>query len=161
MSDETAAGKYPTEAVMMMDRIARAAESALDEVKFENIPIEAGTSDAISRASYFIAKEIGAAAIITPTWSGSTACLVSRFRPKQPIVATTPNEAALDFLSLCWGVIPLLIPPSDSLDDMIRSSINAARNSGYIESGQQVIITGGAPLHVAGKTNFIKVDRVD
>ena len=86
---------------------------------------------------------------------------MSRFRPKQPIVATTPNEAALDFLSLCWGVIPLLIPPSDSLDDMIRSSINAARNSGYIESGQQVIITGGAPLHVAGKTNFIKVDRVD
>jgi pyruvate kinase len=161
LSEETAAGKYPAEAVMMMDRIARSAESALDELKFENIPIEAGTSDAISRASYFIAKEIGAAAIITPTWSGSTACLVSRFRPKQPIVASTPNEAALDFLSLCWGVIPVLIPPSDTLDDMIRSSINAARSAGYIESGQQVIITGGAPLHVAGKTNFIKVDRVE
>src|SRR5438128_5088467 len=161
LSEETAVGKYPAEAVMMMDRIALSAESALDELKFENIPVESGTGDAISRASYFIAKEIGAAAIITPTWSGSTACRVSRFRPKQPIVATTPNEAALDFLSLCWGVIPLLIPPSDSLDDMIRSSINAARNSGYIESGQQVIITGGAPLHVAGKTNFIKVDRVD
>src|SRR5205823_3307845 len=124
LSEETAAGKYPAEAVMMMDRIARAAESALDELKFENIPIEAGTRHAISRASYFIAKEIGAGAIITPTWSGSTACLVSRFRPKQPIVATTPNEAALDFLSLCWGVIPLLIPASDSIDDMIRLSIN-------------------------------------
>jgi pyruvate kinase len=161
LSEETAAGKYPTEAVMMMDRIARSAESALDELKFENIPIEAGTSDAISRASYFIAKEIGAAAIITPTWSGSTACLVSRFRPKQPILGATPNEAALDFLSLCWGVIPILIPPADTLDDMIRFSINASRAAGYIESGQQVIITGGAPLHVAGKTNFIKVDRVD
>jgi pyruvate kinase len=161
LSDETAAGKYPSESVMMMDRIARSAESALDELKFENIPIEAGTSDAISRASYFIAKEIAAAAIITPTWSGSTACLVSRFRPKQPILATTPNEAALDFLSLCWGVIPVLIPPSDSMDDMIRLSIEAGRAAGYIESGQQVIITGGAPLHVAGKTNFIKVDRVD
>jgi len=161
LSEETAAGKYPAEAVMMMDRIARSAESALDELKFENIPIEAGTGHAISRASYFIAKELGAAAIITPTWSGSTACLVSRFRPKQPIVASTPNEAALDFLSLCWGVIPVLIPPSDTLDDMIRSSIDAARAAGYIESGQQVIITGGAPLHVAGKTNFIKVDRVD
>jgi pyruvate kinase len=146
---------------MMMDRISRAAEAALDELKFENIPIEAGTSDAISRASYFIAKEIGAAAIITPTWSGSTACLVSRFRPKQPILATTPNEAALDFLSLCWGVIPVAIPPSDTMDNMIRLSIERARNAGYVESGQQVIITGGAPLHVAGKTNFIKVDRVD
>src|SRR6266850_1508135 len=126
LSDETAVGKYPVEAVMMMDRIARSAESALDELKFENIPIEAGTSDAISRASYFIAKEIGAAAIITPTWSGSTACLVSRFRPKQQIIATTPSEAALDFLALCWGVTPLLIPSSDTMDDMIRFSIDAA-----------------------------------
>src|SRR5215472_14900470 len=109
LSEETAAGKYPTEAVMMMDRIARAAESILDELKFENIPIESGTNHAISRSSYFIAKEIGAAAIITPTWSGSTASLVARFRPKQPILAMTPNDAALDFLSLCWGVIPILI----------------------------------------------------
>jgi len=161
LSEETAVGKYPAEAVMMMDRIARSAETALDELKFENIPIEGGTRDAISRASYFIAKEVGAAAIITPTWSGSTACLVSRFRPRQPIVATTPNEAALDFLSLCWGVVPVFIPPSTTGDDVIRFSIDAARRAGYIESGQQVIITGGAPLHVAGKTNFIKVDRVD
>jgi len=145
----------------MMDRIARSAESALDGLKFENIPIEAGTGNAISRASYFIAKEIGATAIITPTWSGSTACLVSRFRPAQPILATTPNEAALDFLSLCWGVIPILIPPSNTLDDMIRFSIQAAQRAGHLQSGQQVIITGGAPLGVAGKTNFIKVDRVE
>ena len=161
LSEETAVGKYPAEAVMMMDRIALSAESALDELKFENIPVESGTGDAISRASYFIAKEIGAAAIITPTWSGSTACLVSRFRPKQPILATTPNDAALDFLSLCWGVVPLLIPSSETLDDVFRLSIEAARRAGYIDSGQQVIITGGAPLHVAGNTNFIKVDRVD
>jgi pyruvate kinase len=161
LSEETAIGKYPSEAVMMMDRIARSAESALDELKFENIPIEAGTGNAISRASYFIAKEIGAAAIITPTWSGSTACLVSRFRPKQPILATTPNEAALDFLSLCWGVIPVPIPPSDTLEDMIRFSIQAAQRAGHVESGQRVIITGGAPLGVAGNTNFIKVDRVE
>ncbi|PYR83739.1 MAG: pyruvate kinase [Acidobacteria bacterium] len=161
LSEETAAGRYPAEAVMMMDRIARSAEAALDELKFENIPTEGGASDAISRASYFIAKEVGAAAIITPTWSGSTACLVSRFRPKQPILATTCNEAALDFLSLCWGVVPVLIPPSDSSEDVIRFSIEAARRAGYVESGQQVIITGGAPLHIAGKTNFIKVDRVN
>src|SRR5262245_48853322 len=160
LSDESAAGKYPIEAVMMMDRIARAAESCLDEVKFENVPIDATTNDAISRASYFIAKETGAAAIITPTWSGSTACRVSRFRPKQPIIATTTNEAVLDFLSLCWGVIPLPIRSCDSMDDVIRVSIDAARSAGYLLSGQNVIITGGAPLHVPRKTNFIKVDRV-
>ena len=161
LSDETAVGKYPAQAVMMMDRIARSAEGSLDVSKFESIPLQQGTHDAISRASYFVAKETGAAAIVTPTWSGSTACRVARFRPKQPILATTPNEATLDFLSLCWGVIPIAIPPSDTLDDLIRFSMDAARHGGYVESGQHVIITGGAPLHVAGNTNFIKVERVE
>jgi pyruvate kinase len=160
LSDETAVGKYPSEAVVMMDRIARAAEVYLDPHKFENIPIESGTEHAISRSSYFVAKEVDAAAIITPTWSGTTACLVARFRPRQAILAPTPNESALDFLSLCWGVIPLPIPPSDTIDDMIRHAIEVGRNAGYLEAGQQVIITGGVPLNVAGKTNFIKVDRV-
>src|SRR5215831_18760871 len=161
LSEETAAGKYPSESVIMMDRIARTAEGSLNHLKFENIPLGADTNDAISRASYFIAKEIGAAAIITPTWSGSTACRVSRFRPKQPILAMTPNEATLDFLSLCWGVIPLPIRSCDSMDDVIRISIDSARNAGYVQSGQHVVVTGGVPLHVPGKTNFIKVDRVD
>ncbi len=161
LSDETAAGKYPAEAVMMMDRIARTAEGSLEQSKFESIPLGTDTNDAISRASYFIAKEIGAAAIITPTWSGSTACRVARFRPKQPIIATTTNEAVRDFLSLCWGVIPLPIRSCDSMDDVIRISIDSARNAGYVQSGQHVVVTGGVPLHVPGKTNFIKVDRVD
>jgi len=161
LSEETAVGKYPAEAVVMMDRIARSAEAALDDTKFENIPIEAGTSDAISRSSYFIAKELGAAVILTPTWSGRTACLVSRFRPKQPIVASTPNEATLDFLSFCWGVIPILIPSSDTLEEMMRYSMDAARKAGYLESGQQAVITGGVPLHVSGNTNFIKVGRAE
>jgi pyruvate kinase len=78
-----------------------------------------------------------------------------------PIIATTPNEATLDFLALCWGVIPLSIPEAKTMDEMIRHSIDAARRAGHIESGQHVIITGGAPLHVAGKTNFIKVETVD
>src|SRR5438876_1622948 len=136
LSEETAAGKYPAESVMMMDRIARSSECGLDEMKFENIPIQNSTSDSISRSSYFIAKETNAAAIITPTWSGSTACRVARFRPKQPVIATTPNEARLDFLSLCWGVVPISIPPADTLDDVIRLSIDAARRAGYVESGQ-------------------------
>jgi pyruvate kinase len=160
LSEETAAGNYPAEAVMMMDRIARSAEGALDELKFENIPVEGNSNDAISRSAYFIAKEIGAAAIIAPTWSGSTACRVARFRPRQPILAVTPNEAVLNFLSLCWGVIPMPIPPSDTMDEVIHYSMDAARRAGHIESGQDVIITGGAPLRVAGKTNFIKVERV-
>ena len=154
-------GKYPVESVLMMDRIVRFAEGELDTARFENHPELSNTADSISRSGYFIAKQIGAAAIITATWSGATASLVSRFRPKQPIIATTPNESALDFLSLAWGVIPLQIPPSDSIDDMVRFSINAARKSGHVKTGQFVVITGGAPLHRAGRTNFIKVEKVE
>jgi pyruvate kinase len=161
LSEETAAGRYPVEAVLTMGRIARSAEEALDSLDFENLPFEPGTGDAISRAAHLIAKQIGAAAIMTPTWSGSTACMVSRFRPSQPILASTPNEDALDFLSLCWGVVPLKIPRSDSIDEMIRHSIHVSRSAGLLKSGQTVIITGGAPLRVAGATNFIKVERID
>ena len=161
LSEETAAGKYPVEAVMMMDRIVRSAETSLDIAKFEHSPELSSTRDSISRSSYYIAKEIGAAAIITPTWSGTTASLVSRFRPKQPILATTPNEQALDFMALVWGVIPILIPQSETSDDLIRFSIDAARKAGHLHAGQHVVITGGAPLHVSGKTNFIKVEKVE
>jgi pyruvate kinase len=161
LSEETAVGKYPVEAVMIMSRIAIAAEAALDPTKFENIASQVSTADAISRSSYFIGKEIDAAAIITPTWSGTTACRVARFRPKQAIVATTPNERVLDFLSFCWGVEPVRIPPSENVDDIIKYSIEAARQAGYINKGREVIITGGMPLDVPGKTNFIKIERVE
>jgi len=161
LSEETAAGKYPVEAVMMMDRIVRSAETSLDISKFEHPPDLSSTGDSISRSSYYIAKEIGAAAIVIPTWSGSTASLVSRFRPKQPILATTPNEQALDFMALVWGVIPILIPESDTIDDLIRFSIDAARKAGHLHAGQHVVITAGVPMHVAGKTNFIRVEKVD
>jgi pyruvate kinase len=161
LSEETAVGKYPVEAVLMMDRIVRSAEVAIDVQKFEHLKELGGVRDSISRSSYHIAKEIGAAAIITPTWSGSTASLVARFRPKQTILATTPNEQALDFLSLVWGVVPLFIPPSETTDDVIRFSIAAARKAGYVHAGDQVVITGGAPLHAAGKTNFLKVEKVE
>jgi pyruvate kinase len=161
LSEETAVGRYPVEAVTMMDRIVRSAETSLDTAKFEHLPELASTRDSISRSTYYIAKEISAAAIITPTWSGTTASLVSRFRPKQPILATTPNEQAFDFMTLVWGVIPVLIPPSDSIDDLIRFSIKAARKAGHLDSGQHVVITGGVPLYIAGNTNFIKVEKVE
>ncbi len=161
LSEETAAGKYPVEAVMMMDRIVRSAETALDAQKFEHQKELGNVQDSISRSSYYIAREIGASAIITPTWSGSTASMVARFRPKQPILATTPNEQALDFLSLVWGVIPVFIPPSETIDDMIRFSIAAVRKAGHLHAGDHVVVTGGAPLRSAGKTNFLKVEKVE
>jgi pyruvate kinase len=160
LSEETAVGNYPIDAVLMMDRIVRSAETALDSKKFEHQKELGDVRDSITRSAYYVAKEIGARAIITPTWSGSTANMVARFRPKQPILAVTPNETTFSFLSLSWGVVPLSIPMSPSLDESIRNSIDAARKAGHVEAGDLVVMTGGAPLHAAGKTNFLKVEKV-
>jgi pyruvate kinase len=161
LSEETAIGKHPVEAVLMMNRIARAAEAALDSDAFENIPLKATTSDAISHAAHLIAEDTGADAIIAPTWSGSTACRVSRFRPKRPILASTPNPQTLDFLSLCWGVVPLKISRSRSADEMIRQTVHLARKHGLLKTSQTVVIIGGMPLEDVGKTTtFIRVERI-
>ena len=158
LSEETAAGKYPIEAARMMDRIANSIEQSLDPAKFGWLPSDyPSVNDAISHSSFHIAKGVDAAAIITPTWSGSTARLVSRFRPTQPIIATTANPATQRFLSLCWGVIPLIIPDAVTIDDLISHSINAARDKGLVSEGQHVVVTAGTPVNVVGTTNLIKV----
>ena len=161
LSEETAAGNYPVEAARMMDRIAREVEASMDEAKFRwDFGTDANVNDAISRSGFNIARGTNAAAIITPTWSGSTPRLVARFRPRQPIVATTPNPATANFLSLCWGVIPLPISSAETIDEQLRLSVDATRDAGWAREGDLVVLTGGTPLHVPGTTNFIKVERV-
>lgn len=161
LSEETAAGSYPLEAAQMMHRIATEVESSVDEGKFRwELDGQTTVSDAISRSAYNIARGTGATAIITPTWSGSTPRWVSRFRPAQPIIAATPNKAAVYFLSLCWGIEPLLIASADTTAEQFSFAVDAARNAGWVRSGDLVVITGGTPLHIPGTTNFIKVQRV-
>jgi pyruvate kinase len=145
----------------MMDRIARKVEGAIVEEHFQWDFDTPSTNDAITRSSFNIARGINAAAIVTPTWSGSTPRLVSRFRPRQPIIATTPNKKTAGFLALCWGVMPVSISSAETIDDQLRLSVEAARNSGLVKDGDQIVITGGTPLHISGTTNFIKVEQVE
>ena len=144
-----------------MHRIASEVESGVDEEMFRwELDGETIVSDAISRSAYNIARGTGATAIITPTWSGSTPRLVARFRPSQTIIAATPNQAAVYFLSFCWGIVPLLIASADTTDDQFSLAVDGARNAGWVQSGDLVVITGGSPLHIPGTTNFIRVERV-
>ncbi len=162
LSEETAAGKYPVESVRTMDRIAASVEDSIDEGKFQwDFHERPGTSDAITRSSYNIARGVGAAAIITPSWSGYTPRLVSRFRPRQPIIATTPNRISAHFLAFCWGVVPLRIATATSIEEQLRLSIEAAKGTGLVRPGDRIVVTGGTPLHSPGATNFIQVERVE
>ena len=163
LSGETAAGKYPFETVSTMATIAERTETALDYRKKliksdgnQNITV----TNAISFASCAAATDLGASAIITPTQSGSTARMVSKYRPKAPIVAATPDERVARKLSLSFGVNSVTVLPTESTDEMIQHSVDRALEAELIKNGDLVVITAGVPVGVAGTTNLIKVHVV-
>ncbi|MDK2823232.1 MAG: pyruvate kinase [Clostridia bacterium] len=163
LSGETAAGKYPIEAVQTMARIAERAESALNYeniVSLRGIVTRQTTTDAISHATCTTAHNLGAAAIITATESGSTARMVSKYRPKSKIIAVTPRATAQRKLLLVWGVEPIYAPETEGTDAMIEQSINTSLKAGLIKNGDLVVITAGVPVGVPGTTNLLKVEVV-
>ncbi len=162
LSEETAMGKYPVEAVAMMSRIAREAENTPDAgSRFECIdPIPDSLPSAVACAAANLAASVGAAAIITITQSGSTARLVSRCRPDEVILAHTPAEKTRRQLALCRGVLPVLGSAAAGSDKTIDAALRSALKTGLIARGQTVVITAGIPINRPGTTNLIKIERV-
>ncbi|KAB2953298.1 pyruvate kinase [Heliorestis acidaminivorans] len=160
LSGETAAGKYPVEAVEMMARIASRAEQALlqdkklsrcNHASFNNV------TDSISHATCVIASDLSAKAIITLTKSGSTARMVSRYRPKCNIIASTPEDAVTRQLAIVWGVEPMRVKETKGTDAMLAEAIECAQLENRIISGDLVVVTAGVPVGVSGTTNMVKV----
>jgi len=118
------------------------------------------TTEAISYSTCTTALSLEAAAIITATKSGSTARMVSKYRPHAPIVATTPTEGVYKKLLLVWGVYPLLASESQTTDTLFEKSVSTALAAGYIKNGDLVVITAGVPVGIPGSTNLIKVHTV-
>ena len=114
-------------------------------------------TDAISGATCEIAHDLGAAAILTATTSGSTARMVARYRPKSPILGITANPETYRRLALSWGVTPLMAPQAETVDDTLRNSFRAARHSGLVKPGDTVVLTAGFPVGQSGNTNLIRV----
>ena len=166
LSEETAMGKYPVESVSMMDAIARETERASRRPDGDGPrrdgpgPIPGSLPGAVARAASSLAAEVGAAAIITFTQSGSTARLVSRCRPDVPVLAYTPSERTRRQLALCWGVYPIVGANRAGTDGMIAAALRAALSSGLVWKGQTVVITAGVPPGRPGTTNLIKVEKV-
>ena len=159
LSGETAAGKYPVEAVKVMASIAKRIEETL---KYEEILRERNlkgstVTDAISYATCTTAVELNASAIVSSTSSGYTARMVSKCRPKCPIIATTNDEKVMRRLALTWGVYPVKAEVAGNTDEVIENSIETSKNAGYINNGELVVITAGVPVGISGTTNLIKV----
>ena len=159
LSGETAAGKYPVEAVKVMAAIAKRIEETLDhDNTLRNKGLNStNVTDAISYATCTTAKSLNASAIVTSTSSGHTARMVSKFKPNTPIIAATPNERTSRQLALSWGVYTVICQQALTTDDLIDNSIESSKKEGFIKEGELVVITAGVPTGVSGTTNLIKV----
>ena len=162
LSGETAAGKYPVEAVKTMATIAKRTEETIDyNKKLRNKALEAtNVTDAISYSTCSTAIDLNAKAILSSTSSGHTARMVSKFRPDCPIVAATDNERVMRQLSLTWGVFPTITTNGKNTDEVINNAINAAKEKEYVVENDLVVITAGVPVATSGTTNLIKVETI-
>lgn len=163
LSGETAAGKYPVESVQTMSRIALRAESAIE---YREIFIRQSTAqqttitEAISQSVANSALDLDAKAIITPTESGYTARMVSKYRPKSPVIAVTRSEQVMRRLCLVWGVVPIKGEEARNTDEMFQLAVDDSIKAGHIRLGDLVIITAGVPVGRSGTTNLMKVHHV-
>ena len=164
LSAETSIGRYPVQAVKMMARIAREAEHGLP---YEQMLTERGgwleqkTEALISYSACHTAQSLGAAALVAFTQSGSTAGRVSKYRPRMPILAITPDAVVVGRLILRWGVYPFQIAKASSVDDLFAIAGRLCKELGLAKPGDVIVITGGIPIGVAGSTNLLNVKTVE
>lgn len=163
LSAESATGAWPDKAVATMDRIAQAVErdslyrGIITAQRYEPQPTSA---DAISSAARAISETLKLAAIVCYTGSGSTGVRMSRERPDAPVIALTPIPATARRLALVWGLHCVLTEDARDLDDMVTRATRIAREEGFADMGQRIIITAGLPLGTPGATNMIRIAYV-
>ena len=164
LSGETASGSYPVEAVRTMARIAERTERDIDyRVRVrrpgDNMLAQDITSS-ICHAVCHVASELNVKAIITVTMSGFTSAMIARYKPQCPIIGCTTGRLIWRQMNLQWGVHPLLIAQESIAEDLFREAIAAAKNAGYVQKGDTVVLTAGVPLGISGNTNMLRVVEV-
>ncbi|RBP62650.1 pyruvate kinase [Alkalibaculum bacchi] len=161
LSGETAAGKYPIEAVETMARIAVTTEQSSEYQRLvkHNFSGEISVANVVSHAASSSAEQLNAAAIIAITKSGHTARMISKFRPTAPIVAMADDERVVRTMSLVWGVNCIQGEIRD-MDSLFKNSVDTAVEKGILKNGDLVVIIAGVPVGVKGTTNMIKIQTI-
>lgn len=160
LSGETAAGLYPVESVLTMDRIARTAENAVDYrsvVSTRRREKHGNMTEAIGQAAAYTAINLKVKAVLAPTESGNTAKMIAKYRPGCPVIAVTSSETCARKLTLVWGVYPIVGGRSTSIDGILEESVEESVKHQYVSHGDVVIITAGVPVGEAGSTNLMKI----
>ena len=165
LSGETASGKYPVQAVQVMDSIARVAE---DSPEYESrvrrfFRLDDSSEDvaqSVARSAFLVAREIHAAAILAPTLHGNTPRLISKYRPAQDIIAVTPSDVVQRRLLLYWGIVPLFAELGEDSDAMLNKSLAVAMAHGLVKTFDRVVILAGIPVHSPIMLNTVRVHFV-
>ena len=158
LSEETAIGKYPRESVQTMARIAKVIEPNIEyRHQFPQPGDEPSVNQAMSNAACDLAEALGAEAILVPTFSGRTASVVARLRPRRPVIGLSHHDYALRRMALEWGVTPVEMPEAADVEELWRSSLEAGRRTGLLEAGDLVVLTAGTAVNIPGTTDMIKL----
>ena len=162
LSAETSVGKYPVEAVRFMARIAAESEDSIRKKGYLDPPHEPlpKSAEILADAAHHAARDSGAAAIVVFTSRGSSARLISRYRPPVGVYAITPHDTTARQLSINYGVIPLLAPDVSSTDEMLSQMDRVLIEGGYLQKGELVVFVAGQPVGRPGTTNLMKLHRV-
>jgi pyruvate kinase len=163
LSGETAIGDDPVRVVDTMDRIVRQVESSEEyaEGREQRIPTADGDSrtEALARSARYLARDVGASAIVAASESGYTARKTAKFRPGVPVVATTPDDRVRRQLALSWGVVPKYSSYRDGIDEMMEDAVDAALDAGVASSGDTLVVLSGMMTELEGTntTNMLKL----
>ena len=161
LSGESAVGKHPVEAVEIMNKIALTTEADIDyKHRFNQRPSNEDVTTAISHATVTTAHDLNAVAIVTVTKSGTTARMISRFRPYTQIVGATTDTRVYRQLVLSWGVMPVMCELKNNTDELFNHAVEVSKNAGVLKQGDLAVITAGIPLGISGTTNMLKVHEV-
>ncbi len=161
LSTETATGKYPIEAVKMMDEISSYAECLIAQRDLSEYDTESPTiPEILGHAVHFVVKRTDAAAVIVATQDGYSARLISKYRPPAPIIAVTPEERVMRQLAVLWAVTPLTMQLAQNTDALIYEAVSRAKEEALIEEEDTVVIVAGSLLGIPGKTNLLEIHKV-
>jgi pyruvate kinase len=162
LSAETSVGKYPVEAVRFMARIAAESEDSLRRKGYLDPPHQAEPKSAeiLADAAHHAARDSGAAAIVVFTSRGSSARMISRYRPPVSVFAITPHDTTARQLSVSYGVTPLLAPDVSTTDEMLNQMDKVLIEGGILQKGQLVVFVAGSPVGRPGTTNLMKLHRL-
>jgi pyruvate kinase len=158
LSEETAIGQYPLESVRTMDRIAKVIEPSIEyRHQFPQPGDEPSVNQAMSNAACDLAEALGAKAILVPTFSGRTASVVARLRPRRPVIGLSHHDYALRHMALEWGVTPIRMPEAADVEELWASSLESGKRTGLLDAGDLVVLTAGTAVNIPGTTDMIKL----